>query len=115
MNDSVAIRYWWIAFGITAASALVSLAFSITALVTEGSPLSFYAASRSLALAVASIALVRWRSTDGLVVVALLMAAVQAMDAVIGAVAGDPAKTLGPAFLAAASVVAVGLLLRARR
>ena len=95
-------RLFWLCGLVTIANAFTSAGFSIAALSSEGDVHinAMYAASRSLSLALASVVVVLARSRTGLLTVAFVMALVQAMDAVIGAINHQPLKTLGPAFLA---------------
>jgi hypothetical protein len=76
---------------------------------------AMYAASRSLSLALASVVVVLARSRAGLLTVAFVMALVQAVDAVIGAIDHQPLKTLGPAFLALVAVAVLIALWRCTR
>src|SRR5437660_12688809 len=76
---------------------------------------AMYAASRSLPLALASVLVVLARSRTGLLTVAFVMALVQAVDAVIGAIEHHTIKTLGPAFLALVTVAALIALWRCNR
>ena len=110
-------RYFWICAFITVASALTSAGFSIAALNASGDAYvnAMYAASRSLSLALASVAVVLARSRTGLVTVAFVMTLVQAVDAVIGAINHQPLKTLGPAFLALVTVAVLIALWRCTR
>ncbi len=99
-------RLFWLCGLVTIASASTSAGFSIAALSSAGDAHvnAMYAASRSLSLALASVVVVLARSRTGLLTVAFVMAFVQAVDAVIGAIDHQPLKTLGPAFLALVTV-----------
>ena len=106
---------FWVCATITAVSALVSLGYSLAALAeseTASRTSAMYASSRSLALAVAAVAALFWRSTPYLVAIALTMVIVQAVDAVIGAVIRDRLRTFGPAVTSLANAVAVVWLLQ---
>jgi hypothetical protein len=99
----------------TAISALTSLGFSIAALVrpTEGSlRTARYAASRSVALAVAAAVPIVATSVSWAEAVALAMVIVQAGDAAIGFREHDFRRTLGPAVFAVINLIALLLLLR---
>ena len=99
-------RLFWLCGLVTIASASTSAGFSIAALSSAGDAHvnAMYAASRSLSLALASVVVVLARSRTGLLTVAFVMAFVQAVDAVIGAIDHQPLKTVGPAFLALVTV-----------
>lgn len=106
---------FWVCATITAVSAFVSLGYSLAALAGSETPnrtSSMYASSRSLALAVAAVAALFWRSVPYLAAVAITMVIVQAVDAVIGAVIHDRLKTFGPAVTALANAVALVWLLQ---
>jgi hypothetical protein len=108
-------QVFWICFVTTAASALTSLFFAVIGVLGDGAgdPYALYALSRSVALAVAVLALGRLRTRPTLIVLALTMSLVQGLDALIGLRLGDVLKTLGPAVLAVAtSASAVGLARR---
>ena len=98
-------QVFWIGFVITAASALTSLFFAVIGVLGDGAGdhYALYALSRSIALAVAVLALGRVRSRPALILLALTMSLVQGLDALIGLTLGDVLKTLGPAVLAAAT------------
>ena len=106
---------YWFCVVVTAISALTSLGFSIAALVRpiEGSlRTARYAASRSVALAVAAAVPVVATSVGWAEAVALAMVIVQAGDATIGLREHDIRRTLGPAVFAVINLVALVLLLR---
>jgi hypothetical protein len=87
---------------ITAMSAFTSFGFSVAAVNTANAQTrnnAMYAASRSVALAIASIVPFLNHSQDWLVAVAVIMVIVQIADAGIGAINREPMKTYGPAFL----------------
>ena len=93
---------FWLCFGVTALSALISLGYALAALSVTGTSDAYalYAASRSGALAVAVLSVGGWRRPGVLFTLALTMAAVQALDALIGLGLHDAVKTVGPAALA---------------
>jgi hypothetical protein len=107
-------RLFWLCGVVTTASAFTSAGFSIAALSSAGDAHvnAMYAASRSLSLALVSVVVVIARSRTGLLTVAFVMALVQAMDAVIGAINHDPIKTLGPGFLVLVTVAVLVALWR---
>ena len=107
-------QVFWIAFVITAASALTSLFFAVIGVLGDGAgdPYALYALSRSVALAVAVLALGRLRSRPALILLALTMSLVQGLDALIGLTLGDVLKTLGPAVLAVATSTSAVALAR---
>ena len=92
------IRRFWTCAIVTTVSALVSAGFSVVGLFGPSSSGSFerYAASRSVALLIAVLCCVGFRSRDAIAVMALVMSLVQGFDGVIGILAHDPAKTYGP-------------------
>lgn len=101
---------YWTCAAITVVSGLVSLGFAIASVraASAGDELaSRYALSRSIALAVASgIAL--FAGSPGFVgAAAIAMTLVQAADAIIGGLAHDRMKTIGPAVLAALNLAAL--------
>jgi hypothetical protein len=107
-------RLFWICAVVTIASTLTSAGFSVAALSSSGDAHvnAMYAASRSLSLAIAIILVVLIRSRVGLTALSVVMALVQAGDAIIGAIDHDPLKTFGPAFLALTTATLVVPLLR---
>ncbi|WP_426592941.1 hypothetical protein ACPPVS_14405 [Cellulomonas sp. McL0617] len=118
MNDAPREgRLWWAAFAVTAISACVSLGFAIEALVRLGTDDSsaMYAASRSVALVVAVAAVAVVRSRRALIVVALAMIVVQALDAVVGVTIGDLVKSVGPTFTAVLNLVVLVPVVRSVR
>jgi hypothetical protein len=111
---NVSFTYWFCTVA-TAISALTSLGFSIAALVrpVEGSlTTARYAASRSVALAVAAAVPIVATSVSWAEAVALAMVIVQAGDATIGLREHDIRRTLGPAVFAVINLFALVLLLR---
>ena len=107
-------REFWICAVITALSAVVSASFSVVALIGVGSQNQYamYAASRSIALLLATLACIGTRSRRGLTALALTMGLVQAFDTVIGLIAHDPAKTYGPLVLSVAGLASLFVLHR---
>lgn len=105
-------RFFWICAAITSINALVSAGFSLAALRT-GEVYAMYGASRSVALLLIAIALVWLRSRTGIAVMAALMSLVQAGDAIVGVLAHDLVKTVGPVVLCAATLVSLFAMLRA--
>lgn len=99
---------------ITGVSALTSLGFSLNAvLATRGLDVyALYAASRSIALALVLAALAYRRSRSGVLVLAVILAVVQALDSVVGGVTHDLGKTLGPLILSIATFGSLALALR---
>lgn len=83
-------------------SALVSLGFSLAATFSDGLAQinAGYALSRSIALAIVSLALWRWRSRGAALALLAAMTLMQAGDAVVGVAISEPVKYLGPAALA---------------
>jgi len=106
-------RSYWICAVITFASAAMSAGFSIHALFALGTadPTAAYAASRSVALVIVALGLMRFRSRDALAALALTMGLVRAFDAAIGVLQHDVGKTVGPAVLALAAFASVRALL----
>jgi hypothetical protein len=110
-----------LAAGMTTIAALVSAGFSIASIAPAlhadrmAGALSLYAASRSVSLALVTVALVvlrRWRT---LAAVAIVHALIQACDAFVGVYQHDVGKTAGPAVLAVATLLAARVLLRQPR
>lgn len=106
-------RFWTCAT-ITAVSALVSASFSVAGLFGPSGSDIFerYAASRSIALLIAVLCCIGFRSRMGIAALALVMTLVQGFDGLIGALAHDPAKTYGPFVFALANFAALVWLLR---
>jgi hypothetical protein len=95
---------------ITAVSALISLGFSIAAVVTSTDATrvaAFYVCPRSLALAIASAIPFFTGSSSWLLAVALCMTIVQAGDTAIGVIKKNRIGTLGPLGTAALNLVAI--------
>jgi prepilin signal peptidase PulO-like enzyme (type II secretory pathway) len=96
--------------GVTAASAFVSLGFSVAAVLSalhEARTLAMYAISRSVALAVVSVVPLISQTRSSLLTIALAMVIVQALDAVVGGTISNRMKTLGPASLGALNLLAL--------
>jgi hypothetical protein len=108
-------RFWTCAI-VTNLSAFVSayysIAFLFAAIDSDGA--EFYAASRSVALLIASLCCMAVRSRAGIAALAFVMILVQGFDAVIGALAHNPAITYAPFALAAANIVALIRLVNER-
>jgi len=95
---------------VTAISAIISLGFSITAILGAADParpMALYACARSTALAIASAVPFLTGSSGWLQAIAWSMIIVQTCDAVIGGTIKDPMKTYGPAGTALLNLVAV--------
>src|SRR5205807_10564936 len=89
---------FWTCATLTTISALVSAGFSIVGLSgpSGGDIFERYAASRSIALLIAVLCCIGFRSRDAIAAIALVMSLVQGFDGLIGVLAHDPAKTYGP-------------------
>jgi hypothetical protein len=101
---------FWVCAGVTAASALVSLGYSVAAVITalgEARVNAMYALSRSSALAAAVLVPIFSQTRSSLLTIALAMVIVQALDAVVGATIHDRMKILGPASLGLVNLVAL--------
>ena len=108
------IRRFWTCAIVTTVSALVSAGFSVAGLFGPADSGSFerYAASRSIALLIAALCCVGFRSRDAIAAMALVMSLVQGFDGLIGILAHDPAKTYGPFAFAIVNFAALVWLLR---
>src|ERR1700730_16401088 len=108
-------RFWTCAI-VTTVSALVSASFSVAGLFGPSGSGSFerYAASRSIALLIAVLCCIGFRSRDAIAAMALVMSLVQGFDGLIGILAHDPAKTYGPFVLALVNFAALVWLLRSQ-
>jgi hypothetical protein len=113
-HTQLSTRAFWICAIITVASAVVSASFSVVALlgVARQDQYALYAASRSIALLIASLACIGARSRHGVMALALTMGLVQGLDAFVGLVGHDAAKTYGPLVL---SVVGLASLVALHR
>jgi hypothetical protein len=101
---------------ITAISAIVSLGFSIAAVLGAtgtARTLALYGCARSMALMIASAVPFLTGSAEWLQAIAWSMIVVQAGDAVIGTTIKDRMKTFGPAGTALLNLAAVIWLIRA--
>lgn len=107
---------FWLCAAITIVSAMTSLGFSLVAVANPGQDqgLTLYAASRSVALAVAIVFAIVLHSRTLLIGLAFTMSGVQAMDSIIGIVTHDLTKTIGPAVFAIVNSLAATALLRQR-
>ena len=108
------IRRFWTCAIVTTVSALVSAGFSVAGLLGPAGSGSFerYAASRSIALLLAVLCCIGFRSREAIAVLALVMSLVQGFDGLIGVLAHDPAKTYGPFVFALVNLAALVWLLR---
>ena len=110
-NDS---RAFWICSFVTILSSVISAGFSVANVASHGlgDISALYGASRSLPiLLVAIVAAVR-RSTLGVATVSLIMTLVQLGDTMVGVLAHDTSKTLGPLILALATAITLVRLLQ---
>jgi hypothetical protein len=110
-NDS---RVFWICAFVTILSSIISAGFAVANVATHGlgDTSALYGASRSIPiLLVAIVAAVR-RSNLGVATVSLIMTLVQLGDAMVGVLAHDTSKTLGPLILALATAITLVWLLR---
>jgi hypothetical protein len=91
-------RFFWPLAAMTALSALVSAGYSIAAVAQYGTGniYALYALSRSVALVLAVGYALTSRSHTALTATALAMSFIQLIDAWIGSLQHDPAKTFGP-------------------
>jgi hypothetical protein len=110
-SDAIGAAYW-LCFGVTAASSLISLGFSLAALMapTGKDIYARYAASRSVALVAAVILSAFLSSVPVVFVLAIVMTVVQVLDAVIGVQQRDLRKTIGPVVLAVLTLVTAIIL-----
>jgi hypothetical protein len=108
---------FWICGAVPMASALVSFGFSIAAVrvASAGEGAVRYALARSFALVVVATVALFTATPPFLAAIALVMVIVQAGDAVVGGLARDRMKTLGPAFLAVVNLAALLWLLGSAR
>ena len=113
-NDTKA---FWTCAIITAVNAFVSASFSIAGLIGMSifNTFAWYAASRSIALPLAVVAVIAVRSRAGLLAMSLTMVLVQAFDAAIGFNLHDPSKTYGPLVLSLATFAALVWLWRTQK
>jgi hypothetical protein len=95
---------------ITTVSALISLGFSIAAVVTSTGVTrvaALYVCSRSLPLAIASAIPFYTGSSSWLLAVAFCMTLVQAGDAAIGVIKNNRIETFGPLGTAVLNLIAI--------
>jgi hypothetical protein len=111
--SQTSLAFWTCAI-ITTISALVSAGFSIVALFgpSGGDMFERYAASRSIALFIAVLCCIGFRSREAIAALALVMSLVQGFDGLIGFLAHDPTKTYGPFVFALVNFAALVWLLR---
>ncbi|WP_213806526.1 hypothetical protein [Granulicella sp. dw_53] len=101
-------RAYWICAGFTLFSAIVSAGFSLLSLrMAGGHEYALYAASRSVALPLATIYAIARRSRAGMATLAVAMTLVQLFDGIIGLRLHDPGRAYGPFVFAA---INLGLL-----
>jgi hypothetical protein len=95
---------------------LVSAGFSVVGLFgpSRGDIFERYAASRSIALTIAVLCCIGFRSREAIAALALVMTLVQGFDGLIGVLAHDPAKTYGPFVFSIVNFAALIWLLRSR-
>ena len=104
---------WWTCGTVTVINALTSAGFSLAGLwstmrVDGGQARTFamYATARSVPLALITLWVVLRRRASWLAPIALVMAIVQACDAVVGLTQHDVGKAVGPVVFAAATIAA---------
>jgi hypothetical protein len=110
-------RFFWPTAAMTALSALVSVGYSITAVAQNGlgEIYALYALSRSVALVPAVGYAIAKRSTTALAATALAMSLIQLIDAWIGSVQHDSAKTFGPLAFAIINFALLALFMRGNK
>lgn len=107
------VRGFWVCALTTLISSMISVGFSVAAVVQQrGNIVALYAASRSLSLLALVLAAMLLRSSAAMAGAAFAMALVQTCDAVIGIIAHDTSKTIGPLILALATFAAVMPMVR---
>jgi hypothetical protein len=113
-HTQLSTRTFWICAIITVVSAVVSASYSVAALigVARQDHYAMYAASRSIALLLASLACIAARSRHGVMALALTMGLVQGLDALIGLVGHNPGKTYGPLALSVVGIASLIALYR---
>jgi hypothetical protein len=106
----------WTCAIITTISALVSAGFSVVGLFGPpgGDIFEPYAASRSIALLIAALCCIGFRSREAIAALAVVMNLVQGFDGFIGLLAHDPAKTYGPFVFALVNFAALVWLPRSQ-
>ncbi len=107
MNPNGAVqRAFWACAGFTLLSGLVSAAFSLRSLgISSGNEFALYAASRSVALPMATVVAIVTRSRGGVAALAASMTFVQFFDAWIGFEMRNPSRSFGPLSLAVLNIV----------
>ena len=110
-------RFFWPTAAMTALSVFVSAGYSIAAVAQHGSGniYALYALSRSVALVPAVGYAIAKRSIAAIASTALAMSILQFIDAWIGRVQHDPAKTFGPLAFAVLNFFLLALLLRGNK
>jgi hypothetical protein len=110
---------FWVCYAVTVISAVVSVTFAIIA-VTEGgvdgdNANALYAASRSTALVVLVLVSPLFRSDAALLALAVAMTIVQGIDAFVGSIQGDLARTIWSVVLCLVTIIAATFLARSDR
>ncbi|SOE97089.1 hypothetical protein SAMN05414139_10153 [Burkholderia sp. D7] len=102
---------------ITCINALVSVGFSLAMVFGQRLAVvaAMYGVARTVPLAIAALIAVAIRSYSGITVLALLLAAIQACDAIVGWISHDAMKTIGPATLTVLTITSAIILVRAIR
>ena len=102
-------RSFWTCAVITSISSLVGAGFSVVGLFGQSGSdnVAGYAASRSIALLIAALCCIAFRSREAIAALALVMSLVQGFDGIIGVLAHDPAKTYGPFVFAFVNLAAL--------
>ena len=98
----------------TCISALVSLGFSVEAIMKaekEAKTNALYAASRSIALVVITVVAFIIRSRDMIIIGAVGMIIVQALDGIVGIKIKNVFKTIGPFLTSIVNMVLIFLYL----
>jgi hypothetical protein len=102
-------RAYWACAGFTLFSAIVSAGFSLASLrMAGGHEYALYAASRSVALPLATVCAMALRSRGGVAALATAMTLVQLFDGIIGFRLNDPSRAYGPLVFSALNL---GMLL----
>jgi hypothetical protein len=95
-------RAYWTCAGFTLLSAIVSAGFSLLSLrMAGGHEYALYAASRSVALPLATIYAMALRSRAGVAALAVALTLVQLFDGTVGLRLNDPGRAYGPFVFAA--------------
>lgn len=107
-------RAFWIGSFVAILSASISAGFSVANVATHGlgDTSALYGASRSISILLVAMVAAVSRSTLGVATVSLIMTVVQLGDAMVGVLAHDTSKTLGPLILALATAITLVRLLR---